>query len=876
MADINKITLPNGDAYTFEDKNGRQKTADLIAVSDVAPSSPDNKLWIKTSGSRGVLVPTVEEALALGIEGASVGQIPKIASVGNSGEPTTWTVTNYNPDAKTSDMVKPIGVDANGKLWTDISDPATIASATEDWLDENVAQETGYVIDNSLTISGAAADAKKTGDEVGDLKSHLDFLDDVGTQQTSTEESLTQGTAYQNLTMISGLYIPHGTKIFVKVKSNSAALVTLTANSHGGLNGDRTNRAVKNINTFNKWTEVTLSSKTLVAEYDPIIVALGIDISSANVTSSGTVQLEIAYGLYKEVDDLSLNVTEMNADTDALNINTFPTQQTNANISVSANYCWQYINYDFKAGQKYRVHTNISGYNGELVRILSLSIETTNDKTSNYRVDTVWNNPLDSDGTCEFTASADAKTLRIAVASSNSRTIATTIETLLVKRVSDLEDNSTELSGRIGALENTVGELSDTELVPDYYKTHLADALVGIHELERQIGYGGCQYIFITDTHVADNSAKSPALLRALLKSTISNFVIFGGDLVKNYGTVDSMYEQVYKWRDLWEDACEDHPLYTVRGNHDITIRLSAQVDEGITCSKPSVYSMLLRKNEDHFFLADETRPLYYYFDDVKQKVRYIVLDSTERSPDESDLDMPWHNGLGISSAQLNWMITRVKELESGWHVIICPHIGMTNNVLSVDQDPLNYYAPILGTIEAMALKKAYVYSGSPMSIPTYVYNINEDFTNLSADVLYVRNGHDHRDNYDYTGVWEIGSIADARYPYTDSHTGNTHARTIGTIDEQAIDVDTVDFANEILYCRRIGSGYNRTFHLAPVGAGTLTPTISGDSFTWKSINTDVCTVSGGVVTAVATGYTAVEAMSNDTGDKELWAIHIS
>ena len=52
-------------------------------------------------------------------------------------------------------------------------DPEVVAEATAAWLDEHVDPETGYVIDDSLTIEGAAADAKKVGDEMDALKSAL-------------------------------------------------------------------------------------------------------------------------------------------------------------------------------------------------------------------------------------------------------------------------------------------------------------------------------------------------------------------------------------------------------------------------------------------------------------------------------------------------------------------------------------------------------------------------------------------------------------------------------------------------------------------------------------------------------------------------------
>lgn len=52
-----------------------------------------------------------------------------------------------------------------------IADP--VSGLVTRWLNDHVDPSTGYVVDNTLTVQGAAADAKATGDAVADLKSAL-------------------------------------------------------------------------------------------------------------------------------------------------------------------------------------------------------------------------------------------------------------------------------------------------------------------------------------------------------------------------------------------------------------------------------------------------------------------------------------------------------------------------------------------------------------------------------------------------------------------------------------------------------------------------------------------------------------------------------
>ena len=61
---------------------------------------------------------------------------------------------------------------ANGSAWSDAGTPTQeqVADAVSDWADDNITVTTGVVIDQSLRVSGAAADAKAVGDELDEIK----------------------------------------------------------------------------------------------------------------------------------------------------------------------------------------------------------------------------------------------------------------------------------------------------------------------------------------------------------------------------------------------------------------------------------------------------------------------------------------------------------------------------------------------------------------------------------------------------------------------------------------------------------------------------------------------------------------------------------
>lgn len=94
--------------------------------------------------------------------------------LGGSGDVTPDSVV-----AATAAMTPEQAVETRQNIGADTPETVT------EWLDAHVDPDTGYVIDNSLTVEGAAADAKATGDKVSELKSALESV--IGTTTRNFE-----------------------------------------------------------------------------------------------------------------------------------------------------------------------------------------------------------------------------------------------------------------------------------------------------------------------------------------------------------------------------------------------------------------------------------------------------------------------------------------------------------------------------------------------------------------------------------------------------------------------------------------------------------------------------------------------------------------
>lgn len=118
----------------------------------------------------------------------------------------------------------------------DHTSPAAIAQGVADWMDDNLTPTTP-VVDASLTVQGAAADAKKTGDEISDLKSQIGSLANL---ETSVKTDLVSAINEAN---------QHG-------GSGGGSLATLSDVTLSNLSNGQ---AITYDSNTGKWKNVTLS-----------------------------------------------------------------------------------------------------------------------------------------------------------------------------------------------------------------------------------------------------------------------------------------------------------------------------------------------------------------------------------------------------------------------------------------------------------------------------------------------------------------------------------------------------------------------------------------------------------------------------------------
>lgn len=337
--------------------------------------------------------------------------------------------------------------------------------------------------------------------------------------------------------------------------------------------------------------------------------------------------------------------------------------------------------------------------------------------------------------------------------------------------VKDIEDTLDLQDERLDAIENTLGIFTE---IPSYWETQINSKIETIKALEMQTDATGDSFIFITDVHWQSNKKNSPLLIKKLLNSVNLKKVIFGGDVLNLNSTKEAAIDYVNNFFNNFKNV----EMYNILGNHDFNDNVGGTYPNAHLTAN-DVYSMMFKSFENRVdYIARpldnvrDNRPNYFYYcvDNKVQKIRYIMLNTLRNS---------------YGSTQLNWLLSKLQELDSSWTIILFTHF---------------IYSGLTGETPNK--------STSYTELNTFLTN---NVSSYSCTIAAIIGGHSH---YDYSETNELGIvlICTATDAYKLSDTILSPTMTAGTDTEQLFDVFTIDTLNRTINATRIGAGSDRTF----------------------------------------------------------------
>ena len=329
--------------------------------------------------------------------------------------------------------------------------------------------------------------------------------------------------------------------------------------------------------------------------------------------------------------------------------------------------------------------------------------------------------------------------------------------------------------------------------IPEFYKEHIANKIKTIQQLEMAHGGNGCTFAIITDIHWGSNKKYSPALIKEVMENTNCKFVINNGDSAfssrGDHNTKENGVADLNAVRKLFNNATNNN-FYCVRGNHDNNSTGSPDDNPDYILSENEMYSLLVEKY-DHKIVGDIENPtgLYYYFDDKKNKIRHIILDSFEDG-----------QGEGVMSVkQMKWFCEKAVQFdEEGWNICVYTH-------KPISPFETSDFGEVSGIL--IAIRYGTQYSKTYTDNNSETYDINVDFAGKRHTVMFVANGHAHIDTLKQdNNITYFKSVCNAAY------INATEITDRDGVNSQAFDVVCINKNTKQINLVRIGCGNDRIF----------------------------------------------------------------
>lgn len=324
--------------------------------------------------------------------------------------------------------------------------------------------------------------------------------------------------------------------------------------------------------------------------------------------------------------------------------------------------------------------------------------------------------------------------------------------------------NDKALAPRVDVLADQVSALANgAAQIPGYFKTHLNAAINRANANILNAGINGETFVFISDLHWESNAKNSPALIGAITAELPIENVIFGGDAI-NGGTYENSVANMNDIRKRFEGASKK--FLSICGNHDCNA-----LDGGTAFTNREFYTLLQKQSDYYANHADPSCYYYFYTDNPTTKTRMIFLDSGMQNP-------------SYASDELSWLQQTVSNAPSGYNILVFVHVIFVPASGGTYNDPTTW------------------------EMTSFMIDVCEYLDGVTDKKVHaIFGGHSHYDYESKTagGIPIVLIDCDARQTQMGS------SQVLGTVNEQAFDIVTVNYATNTVHCTRVGRGSDRT-----------------------------------------------------------------